>query len=754
VYRSNGAAAPTVWHEVPLAAGQKIQSVVIGEFSGDALSDVAFTTPELRFLVNQGTLAPFRATAPASIGTPATGMIAAEIDGDAHTDLALVQGAFVRLIPVLGAAAQPSALFAHDLATPGALAFGDVDGDLDGDLVVFGMPATYQLFRRGGPAAFAAEPALPGGPATELADVDGDGDLDGICCGGGSSGPVHNDGPSMFEIALNGGEGDFAVAFTVPAVGSQHVAGAADLDLDGDVDLVAGRVVLYARGPLAEPVQPALPVGAVRPNALCDVDRDGDPDLEVGVGSMLVGRGDGTFAAEAPVIPAPPVGARWLGPGFPGDFDGDGATDLLVGAESGGVFQAMHLLRNAGGGGFVDAGLAAAPGVDFNLDLERPYDPERSLAADVDGDGDQDLVTLRIEGPAPYPDEYTAGSQIWWNDGTGVFTAGPVAIEEVVRAVADLDGDGLPDVVTIDDPYWRPAVRFNQGGTSFGPRVVIYPLYVAHPTNPVVVADLDQDGDLDLAGANHDGRLFAFTNDGSGAFSLVNVLLANSIAWWEDEKRAVATDVDGDGWLDLVAWPAYRAPGGAWIVRKLPNTGIVGGWDVPHVEMFTPETFADVDGDGDEDAVGARLIRNATYEVPEDGQRRQYGAGSAGSGGMTPVLGASGPFRIGETPAIVVSGSVGGTLGLLAISTAPAEIAGFLVPSVTLWVDPLVPGFLAPLFLVGGLPGQPGAGRAVVPVHVAPNLVGTAFHLQALLLDPGSPDLVTATNGLLLRFAD
>ena len=53
-----------------------------------------------------------------------------------------------------------------------------------------------------------------GGPATHLIDVDGDGDLDGLCCGGGS-GPYPNEGSSTFQVALNDGAGVFAPAFPI-----------------------------------------------------------------------------------------------------------------------------------------------------------------------------------------------------------------------------------------------------------------------------------------------------------------------------------------------------------------------------------------------------------------------------------------------------------------------------------------------------------------------------------------------------------
>lgn len=134
--------------------------------------------------------------------------------------------------------------------TPGgepiSLAVGDIDLDGDVDAVLFGHDGRYELARNDG-GALRLQPERVGGPATDLADVDGDGFLDGICCGGGSgSGQthVHNTGASTFHLCMNDGAGAFDVAVPFGGIGGHHVAGAIDWDGDGDVDVLGGRSVL------------------------------------------------------------------------------------------------------------------------------------------------------------------------------------------------------------------------------------------------------------------------------------------------------------------------------------------------------------------------------------------------------------------------------------------------------------------------------------------------------------------------------
>ena len=269
---------------------------------------------------------------------------------------------------------------------------------------------------------------------------------------------------------------------------------------------------------------------------LADVDRDGNLDVvtaNIGSRDLSVLRGGGkgrfTAAAGSPV----PVGiAAHLV--VAGDFDSDGAFDLAVTEHDS---NDVVLLKGSGRGSF-----APMPGTPARA-IDRIAPHNHGLAAtDVNGDRILDLVTSNNNGNSV---------SVLLGDGRGRFRPAPGSPFSAGRApyplaVADVNGDGRPDVVTPDVNGHTVTVLFGDGKGGLAPapgspyRVGERPYFVA-------AADVNADRALDLVVSHDDSEaLSILLNEGKGRFGTPRRVEAGGRAW----KVRVA-DFDGDGRNDL-----------------------------------------------------------------------------------------------------------------------------------------------------------------------------------------------------------
>lgn len=748
---AEGGGPPTVreWE----TNGSEVRGVAFLQAIGDENTEIAALHGALTLLkVNHANLEPI---ASLSLGAVGGEVFTMDANGDDETDLLAWDNTRTWIVPVVGGALQTPTMFVHGCADPRGQA-GDIDNDGDVDVVMFDM-GTYSLLRCTGRGQFVKEGPFTGGPARFLHDLDGDGDLDGTCCGGGGGpSPTLNGIASTFRIALNDGTGSFAPSINFPGLGSLRLAGAADVDHDGDLDLVAGRCVYYAPAELLEAgAPPPIAFAPPREHAFHDVDGDTDPDFNPST-SLRINDGDGIFsAAVTPMLPAPPPGASWVGSGFPGDFDGDGDLDLIVQQKIGSTLVQMQILKNSGGGSFVDGGAAGAPGVNFAYSNAAPK-PENSLARDADGDGDIDLVVLALHGDSsssPY-------SKLYWNDGQGHFVDGPHfdggAGDFVVRAVARLDADPHPELIgyTLTAAFTQSlAVMRGLGGGAFAPRVVLPQQLGTDEARDVVLdlGDADGDGDLDIL-LPDDEDVVLFTNEGvgSGVFSKSVVFdgLYDADNGSNTNRAALFVDASGDGRLDVVASPVGSYAETAWSAAKLAlRRADNSGYEAPVNQAMLPVARSDFDGDGDEDLIASNLHRSRVFEGSDGGLRCQRGGAMPGAGGVVPTLGASGPFRVGETVTLRLNGATGHVHGGLLVTdagTAPLVSAG---------------GMHAPsryarrsLLTTSGTPGGAGVGSWSTTFVVTPDLVGHKKQFQVELVDPWAPAGTSRSNTLYLTF--
>ncbi|MEO1086965.1 MAG: VCBS repeat-containing protein [Acidobacteriota bacterium] len=227
-----------------------------------------------------------------------------------------------------------------------------------------------------------------------------------------------------------------------------------------------------------------------------------------------------------------------------------------------------------------------------------PGSPMRSVEiGDLDGDGDNDLVYGDFNGDAVYWRENDL-------DTTGAFLPRATVASSIGRVqgldIADIDGDGALDVVVAgrnaDGYFWIENVNGDAG--TWTRRTIATSVNAAQV---VVAADIDGDGDLDVAGGSSSGsgRLAWFENvNGDGSSWLDRTLVSGRI------QAVEAGDLDLDGDIDLLVQETVVDD-----ILWFENTAGDGtAWTQRMISSFPAARNGlqarDLDFDGDLDVVG------------------------------------------------------------------------------------------------------------------------------------------------------
>lgn len=331
-----------------------------------------------------------------------------------------------------------------------------------------------------------------------------------------------------------------------------------------------------------------VPVPAFGPGELVRVTI---PGTGAGVGPKVYEFTAATGAAAAQFGPrqSVPVGVLPVAAAV-ADLDGDGDVDLAVAnAGNGGTTSNGRIIvyLNNGQGQFTANGVGNPATITPDV-----------TAADVDLDGAIDLV---------YIADVTRTVVYDHNNGTAGFTSvGQVtpAGENVVAA--DFDGDGHPDFATVSNQQNRLTVGL-YNPAAVGKYTTAVFTFGDYP-GKAAVADLDGDGDLDLAisnGANVSPLVNRFLNNGLGQFSV-----APSLPLPTAGEQTAAGDVNNDGRADLVV-ASYVLGGPLYVLRNLGGGAFAPPLTVP-VALNDARylTLADLNGDGYLDVAVASSTTN------------------------------------------------------------------------------------------------------------------------------------------------
>ncbi|MEP2935746.1 MAG: T9SS type A sorting domain-containing protein [Gilvibacter sp.] len=337
-------------------------------------------------------------------------------------------------------------------------------------------------------------------------DIDGDGDMDALSANRSSSG--------AFNIAWYenlDGLGSFGSPNVIDVFFQEsHSVRAADLDNDGDMDIIAtsaslDRLVWYENldglGNFSnDKIISTTTDGAFSAIAI-DIDNDGDLDVVSSSDNSGLAwhenlDGLGTFSA-AITVSSTINNNRSV---FAADIDNDGDFDLVASA-SGSVI--VFWFENLDGLGTFSAPLPIAP-------VSTPASSSDVFAIDIDGDTDLDVLSI----PA------LPRRLVWYENLDGVGTFGPEQIiaEDLITSLSlystDLDNDGDNDVLYTSTPSsientsvvgWCENL---DGLGNFGPKqAIINTLTFA---TSVYSSDIDNDGDMDVLSASQNDDTIAW----------------------------------------------------------------------------------------------------------------------------------------------------------------------------------------------------------------------------------------------------
>ena len=681
---------PTILAGMPGTMSQRLVIANLGGATYAEINANAADSSISVSLDNQGTLGKSTTVYPVG-GTP-SGVLTADFNGDGKPDVAVLNkstagspGSVSILLGLGGGLLGPAKTFTVGVG-PLAMTSYDFNNDGHADIAAVNQTdntVTVLIANSDGSMKPGVTYSLPGTAAANVdvvaADYDGDGKPDVMAYSANGFSLLHGNGDGTFQllaqktnynvkfnsrflapgdfnkdghmdlasynsdgtvtILVNGGDGSFSttnryVAGTLNSAGDSFTGMfATDFNDDGKLDLVFGMghpdailsnpafvTLLLGNGDGTLQAPPAQRVGQ-KTTVMAAADLNSDTRLDLAVAGdttagtpgvwILPGAAGGGF--QTPLsLSAPSSGSQitWLAIG---DVNGDGKKDIAAVDDAGKLFTWMGngfgtfapaVTYNAGAtASFVTVAdinhdgaadvfaaygtatattgsvtqilmsLGSAAGIGTGVLIPTGVNPMQVAVADVNGDGKPDLIVVNhgVGNTGLAAAQPVSGDvAVLLGNGDGTFQLPvryPVGLNPISVAVSDVNGDGKPDLLvgTVTSTAAAVGVLLNSGNGSFG-NATLVPTY-AWPSN-LTVADFDGDGKPDMAIVHvaKDPPMSIMRGNGDGTFAAETLLFAGSAP-----QSAIAGNFSGHGKQDLVVSNFASGTGASGTVNLFAN---------------------------------------------------------------------------------------------------------------------------------------------------------------------------------------